>query len=99
MVHGPEDRLLLADFFEGFFSTLLVEIPEVTEAVQGIPYDLAGLRDISEFLGQEKQAKFVRDELVLSIPRHPSLGAIGLAPVATAAGLRPPAMTTGHPIP
>jgi hypothetical protein len=55
---------LAADFLQGQFAALVVELLEPVEAVAAVTHHFTGLADIAELLGELQQADFGTDDLL-----------------------------------
>jgi hypothetical protein len=82
-----QHRLLAADFLQGSFAALVVELLEPVEAVAAVIHHLAGLADIAELLGELQQANLGADDLLFS--RHGVLQCADAGRFATPTALRP----------
>src|SRR6516164_4572576 len=80
-------RLLAADFLQGQFAALVVELLEPVEAVAAVAHHLAGLADIAELLGKLQQANLGADDLLFS--RHGVLQCAEAGRFATPTAPRP----------
>src|SRR5262249_34147756 len=63
-----QHRFLAADFLQGQFAALVIELLEPIEAVAAVAHHFAGLADIAELLGELQQANLGADDLLFS--RH-----------------------------
>src|SRR5256884_2158041 len=82
-----QHRLLAADFLQGQFAALIVELLEPVEAVAAVAHHLAGLADIAALLGELQQANLGADDLLFS--RHGVLQCAEAGRFATPTAPRP----------
>src|SRR5262249_61274957 len=76
-----------ADFLQGQFAALVIELLEPIEAVAAVAHHFAGLADIAELLGELQQANLGADDLLFS--RHGVLQCAQAGRFATPTAPRP----------
>src|SRR5262249_13088782 len=59
-------RLLPADFLQGQFTALLLELLEAVEAIAAVAHHLAGWADVAELLGELQRANLGADDLLFT---------------------------------
>src|SRR5262245_51045170 len=80
-------KTFAADFLQGQFAALVIELLEPVEAVAAVAHHFAGLADIAELLGELQQPNLGADDLLFS--RHGVLQCAEAGRFATPTAPRP----------